>query len=662
MFSIPFRQVHLDFHTSEHIPNVASRFSTAQFQKALKLGHVNSITLFAKCHHSWSYYPTKVGRPHPNLRTDLLGRQIKACHDINLRCPIYFTVGWSANDAESRPDWTARNKDGSILTLNYDLNAPPNAPKPPVSWKFLCPSGPYKDLILAQTDEICRKYPVDGFFYDICNLQLCYCSNCLTTMQAAGLNPNSESDVYRHSVQKTIDFMTACRQTIFRYHPNASIFFNGLAKMDTPDEIKALQTHFELEDLPTTWGGYDKFPLRSRYYSNYGKPLLAMSGKFHTQWGEFGGYKHPDAIAFEAASMLAFGAACSFGDQLHPSGQMDLPTYRNIGNAFRYVKRFEQYTHDAQPFSNLTLLLSGSPPHDQGVANMLLESQLDFEVLSPTLIHNKTLPPDRYQTIILPGPTFLSPQLASQLTQFLNSGGSLLVLGLSALAPADNSPVLPIGATYSGPAAFDIDYLIPSKQLAKNLPDAPFFNYTPAPRFRPTTAKTLAHIREPFFSRSYAHYCSHMNTPYRLSNAPHPGALQLGRLILLPHPLGQIYHDHGAHAHRQFFLNALSRLHRHPTLHATLPSAARLSLLHQPQHARYVLHLLYGPPLQRGRCSVIEDLPTLHNIPITLRVPQHVHSIQSPLAAKPLPLKRSRNTVATLVPELRGHQIVVFNY
>ena len=35
------------------------------------------MTLFAKCHHGWSYYPTKVGKPHPHLaRPDLLGDMV----------------------------------------------------------------------------------------------------------------------------------------------------------------------------------------------------------------------------------------------------------------------------------------------------------------------------------------------------------------------------------------------------------------------------------------------------------------------------------------------------------------------------------------------------------------------------------------------------------
>jgi len=71
---IPSRQVHLDFHTSEFIPDVGARFLKKQWQGALKHGRVNSINIFAKCHHGWSYYPTRVGHVHPNLKVrDLMG-------------------------------------------------------------------------------------------------------------------------------------------------------------------------------------------------------------------------------------------------------------------------------------------------------------------------------------------------------------------------------------------------------------------------------------------------------------------------------------------------------------------------------------------------------------------------------------------------------------
>ncbi len=141
--ALPSRQVHLDFHTSEHITDIGSDFDETQFQQALQSAEIDSITLFAKCHHSWSYYPTQVGRPHPHLQTDLLGRQIQACHQMGVRCPIYMTVGWSCNDAIDHPDWCVRTEDGKFSNVNVNPDASPEDVRPPVSWINLWPGGAF---------------------------------------------------------------------------------------------------------------------------------------------------------------------------------------------------------------------------------------------------------------------------------------------------------------------------------------------------------------------------------------------------------------------------------------------------------------------------------------------------------------------------------------
>src|SRR5947209_12324898 len=59
MQEIPFRQVHLDFHTSEQIPGVGSEFDPARFVETLQRAAVNSITLFSRCHHGMIYHDTQ---------------------------------------------------------------------------------------------------------------------------------------------------------------------------------------------------------------------------------------------------------------------------------------------------------------------------------------------------------------------------------------------------------------------------------------------------------------------------------------------------------------------------------------------------------------------------------------------------------------------------
>lgn len=96
-----FRQVHLDFHTSPLIPEVAEEFDADSWARQLRAAHVDSITCFSVCHHGMCYYPTKVGLMHPHLRRDLLGEQIEAAHRYGINVPVYITVVW--NEQQSTP-------------------------------------------------------------------------------------------------------------------------------------------------------------------------------------------------------------------------------------------------------------------------------------------------------------------------------------------------------------------------------------------------------------------------------------------------------------------------------------------------------------------------------------------------------------------------------
>ena len=84
---------HLDFHTSEAIPGIAKNFSKQQFQDTFRRGHVDSITVFSKCHHGWAYHPSEANETHPHLDFDLLGAQIEAAHEIGVKTPVYLSAG-----------------------------------------------------------------------------------------------------------------------------------------------------------------------------------------------------------------------------------------------------------------------------------------------------------------------------------------------------------------------------------------------------------------------------------------------------------------------------------------------------------------------------------------------------------------------------------------
>jgi hypothetical protein len=525
------------------------------------------------------------------------------------------------------------------------------------------------DLILAQSAELCDRYAVDGFWYDITGGPVCYCATCRAGMQAEGLDPEDAAAASRYNARKWRRFYEGCRRVLEARHPGTVLYFNGTTDPHDVNRLYDFNTQQDLEDLPTTWGGYNRFPLRSRFFLRESKPLVAMSGKFHTSWGEFGGFKHPDALRFEAASMIAFGSRCNFGDQLHPEGEMDLDTYRNIGAAFRYVKRIEPYGLDGRPHATLGLWWGigtatstgafAAADNQRGVSEMLLEAQMDFQIAEA----GDDL--SRFDAIILAGAACLDEAAAAQLTEYRRQGGKLLVLGESGLDAATRSRfVLDVGARYAGAPQYKLDYLVAGPKIGRGLVKSPFLNIHAGLRADLAGATALATVREPYFDRTYAHYCSHMNTPYRPETARHPGAWALRDLVYLAHPVGAMYHKEAARLHRQYFLNALRLVYpeRRQALAVTMPSGARVSLVHQPERSRYVAHLLYGPPMPRGRCQLIEDLVPLLDVPVRLSVPEAIRRVTLPLEKKTLRAVRRGGRLEVVVPRVQCHAVVVFDY
>ena len=87
-------------------------FDAKEFVQTLKESSINSVTVFAKCHHGLSYYPTKVGEMHPHLKFDMLGQMIEACHKSGIRTPVYISVCWDERAADNHPEWRVLDETG----------------------------------------------------------------------------------------------------------------------------------------------------------------------------------------------------------------------------------------------------------------------------------------------------------------------------------------------------------------------------------------------------------------------------------------------------------------------------------------------------------------------------------------------------------------------
>jgi len=331
MTKLRFRQIHLDFHTSEHIPGVGSEFDADEFAETLKAAHVNSVTCFARCHHGWIYYDTEQfpERRHPELSCNLLAEQIEACHARDIRVPIYITVQWDHYTAREHPEWLVCDENGCI---------PGTKPFEPGFYRRLCLNTPYVDWLEAFTIEVCETLEVDGIFFDIVAPTPCCCQYCIEDMLKEGLNPADGRHRAAYANQVLRDFQERLFSVVRSLHSEAMVFFNSGHVGPCHRSIIHTFTHLELESLPSGGWGYMHFPMAQRYARRLGVDTMGVTGKFHTTWGDFGSFKNPAALEFECMNMLALGAKCSIGDQLHPTGRICYDTYQLIGSVYGKVE------------------------------------------------------------------------------------------------------------------------------------------------------------------------------------------------------------------------------------------------------------------------------------------------------------------------------------
>lgn len=652
------RQVHLDFHTSPDIPGIGSNFSKENFQRALKLGNLDSITVFAKCHHGYCYYPTNVGIKHPGLDFDLTGAMIDAAHEIGVRAPIYITAGWSHNDAMTHLDWRSVNKSGKfIVSGSVDDNTAPDSPKGECSWHTLClnDGGEYAEHIYAITEEVCKRYSVvDGLFYDICIVNdVCYCSSCKRGMKKMGIDIAKDNEVRQYFTLKRLAFMEKCSEILRKYHPAATIFFNSGGAHQYKPAYHAIQSHYEMEDLPTCWGGYNKLPVRAKFFGNKNKPYIGMTGKFHLAWGEFGGFKTKDALKYEVCQMALYGAGASVGDHMHPDGEMELQTYENIGYAYDYLEKIAPFCYGGESVANIGLYCSSKADVNEGVSNILLQHQIDFGIVSDNNFAD-------FDTVIVPEYSNLDADALDALQQYLANGGKLLVVGDSLVR--DGKFAIDIGLEYIGGAEYDCDY-IESDVKYSNVPNAPMLCNFPGFRTKATGAEVLAHFITPYFSRTYGKFCGHKNTPHKKDSEKYPAITKYGNVVYISHPLALAYQKIGSLFHREYFMNALNLVYAGGAYEIEgLGSQGRASMIHQADKSRYCINMTYAIPAKRGMAEIIEDITPIYNIRVTVKVKEDITRVYFGVSGKEIKTERNGETLSFVIPELNCHTTVVMEY
>lgn len=656
-----YRQVHLDFHTSQHIPDVGINFDPEEFASTLSHAHVNSITCFARCHHGWLYYNSK-GMPeliHPNLKNkNLLKEQIEACHKYNINVPVYLPIQWDDRVAREHPEWLVVNEKGAPFKQEKFK---------PGFYRNICVNTGYVDFVKANIKDIFECIGrLDGLFLDILNIQPCACKNCIKEMQSLGLDAADEGARYEFA-QKVFDrFMKDMTEFIHGIQPDCPIFYNvGHIGAKHRGALDAF-THMEIESLPGGFWGYDHFPATARYTRTLGLDFLGQTGKFHTSWGDFSSFKSPAALEYESFLSLAFTGKCLIGDQLPPDGRISAPVYDLIGHVYKQVEEKEPWCQYSKPVVEAGIFLpeefmpAGSLLTTSdllGAEKMFSELGMQFNIIDTYEDFSK------YKLLVMPDNIPVDKKLEGKLKEFIKNGGKIIASYKSGLTPEGSFADF-MGVNLIGDAPYSPDFIVTKGEITKGLYDnTEYVMYMKGLQVEPTEgSQKLLDVNVPFFNRTWEHFTSHLHTPSS-GKYGYPGVVTNGNVIYFMHPIFTQYKKNGPRWIKTMVSNAVSMLIGEKLVVTNGPTSMDVNLTVQEKEDRYVLHLLHYIPERRTETiDIIEDIIPLYNIDVKLLTDKNVKSVKLVPENKEIEFTKKDSSISFRVPEIKGHQMVEIKY
>lgn len=679
-FNSRLRKIHMDFHTPEFPKDFLKDFDVRKYVSILKEANVNIVVFFTKDHYGNSYYETKVGHKHSGLKFDLFGTLLEEAHANDIKLIAYHSICWDSHAAIENPDWTQKDKEGKPILL------------PPTNWRFICLNTPYvQELLHPQLEEITENYDVDGFWLDIVWMhdEGCFCDYCQKRYMIE--NPNSKwppkpEDLTSFKIGTTQHFLAETSRLTKRTKPEAVIGWNGGGSLGTRSLTRDMD-YLTVEVHPT-WHGYHYPSLMARYMHTFGKPYEMLTARFLRMWGDWS-LKTTEQLKQEFATIIANGGLCSCGDQTYPEGTLEPAVYRNIGEAYAFVKEREKWCIGAEAVPYAAILTKAKlviigPPDESlyGAHKVLAEGHIPFSILDFEAIEKIS----QYKVLILPDVRMLSDSEVEAFKNFVADGGTLMATyGTSLLDEKGNfrgefalSDLF--GVNYAGPTPYSLGYMKASKRdIAENIPEMPILVLENFLKVQPRGSVTeLFKLIYPLTERIPGRYAtqppfterfvSHRHAPPGLES-PYPAAVinayGKGKVVYVSSPIFKAYWQMNLPWLRTICLNLIKRAEPEGILETNAPPSLEVCLMRQGSST--VIHLVSYhaekrggkvEPLMETYSEVVESIPPVRDITVRLRAVEPREVYLAP-GRETLKWEAQDGCIRMLVPEVKIHQMIV---
>lgn len=658
------RALHFDFHSLPKLPDLGDDFDAKDFAEKLSDAKVEYINFFARCNLGHSYYPTKVGIPHPYLKNkDIYGDLLRECHKKGIGVTAYLNASLCHAMADIHRDWNVLRQDGRIMNETADNHA----------FRSMCYDSPYGEHLLAEIKEILELYPeTDGIFVDCFSFPPpCFCPVCMDNMKKENVNIHNKREVINYNERKKMRMAEKIRAIVPK--DKKFIINSALRNGTCIDGRTKLDTHSEIECLvcDNIWG-YDYFPVKVAYERNLFDNVVFMSGRFRDTWGDFGGIREISGLEYDMYLGLLNCAEVSIGDHLHPRGRMEKPLVDMVKKIYTDIEKTEKWTHKAKYISEIGILhpinynleyqIEDTPPHlsidrlinsFKGCVRILAELKYQYDIIDDTMDF------DKFKVIILPDAMVLTENAAKKLEKYLDNGGKVISSGQSGLKEdlSDFALKKYWNFKYMGKEPYNISYFKAVGDVADGMVDMVSAIYSQGIALSKNEGnEILGEYWEPYFNKHYDGHQYYSYIPYDKKSDNLYSVLKNENVIHINFKLFEAYYDYSYQIYRTLIDNCIKLMYKNKIIKTNLPVYARASVS-ESNNGTLLQTVTYFPEKKNKR-GIIDEKIKLYNSLFEVKCEEKPKKIYTVPDMKEIEFTYENGYAKFNVPEIDGHEMV----
>ncbi|MCX6573997.1 MAG: beta-galactosidase trimerization domain-containing protein [Candidatus Aminicenantes bacterium] len=635
-----FFGLHFDLHPQATDTALGADISEDNIRSLLERVRPDFVQYDCKGHAGWAGYPTAVGWPSPGIVKDSLAVWRKATRDVGVGLFIHYSGVWDSQAVAEHPGWARIDANG---------RRDPNATSV---------FGPYVDeLLIPQLNEVAQKYGLDGVWADgeCWAAQLDWSPRALAAWtKETGYRdaPKDRTDsrwlawkgFHRRAFER---YLAHWIDAVHAANPGLQLTSNWMYTTFAPKPVEAKLDFLSGDYSPSL--SVDRARVEARYLASTGMPWDLMAWGFDKGKDLAWSIKPVEHLMQEASVVLMQGGGFQIYHTPTRSGYLVEPIIAQEEAVAAFCRARQAVSHKSKSEPQVALLLSSESFWDrsdavfapwgdvfqdlEGALHALLNLHYSVDILAEHQLQPRL---DEYPLVVVPDSHRLTAEFRRALTDYVEQGGSLLLLGEKSARLFE--PLL--GVEIEG---------APAQRTAELASAGGVTNADGVwQKIKPKTARAAGFIHPTRDVRTGGEVAATVN------------AFGKGKVGAVYGPVASIYFRSHHPWLRDFIGGLASELFPDPAVTVDGPPTLDIALRRTPD-GRLSVHLLNtaGMPLP-DRYGFTDFIPPLEGIILTIRTEARPRSVAWVPDGGRLEWSWAEGRLKVAVPKLKIHGAVVW--